>query len=138
MDVPVHAHEHFLDQVLSAFTITRRAIHEIQQTILVPVDQFVESALLTFQKGTYYPAIVELAKSFSRSRTRRDFNRTKSCVSHDPLHVGPPPTQPCSHYFASVSGTHAKALTVPESRYALINTASSRTTTTSRVPALIS
>src|SRR5687767_2721634 len=110
MDVPVHAHEHFLDQVLSAFTITRRAIHEIQQTILVPVDQFVESALLTFQKGTYYPAIVELAKSFSRSRTRRDFNRTKSCVSHDPLHVGPPPTQPVpttSHQFLEHMQRHS-------------------------------
>jgi hypothetical protein len=94
MDVPVHAHEHFLDQVFSALTITRRAIHEIQQTILVPVDQLVESTLLTFEESTHYPTIVQLAKSLSRSRTRRNFNRTKSCVSHDPLRVGEPPPKP--------------------------------------------
>ncbi len=98
MDVAVHAHKHFLNQVLGAFPVASGWVDEIQETILVSVDQFVESALLTLEEGAHHSAIVELAKAFSRSRTRRYFNRTKCCVSHDPLHVGdhhPPLFFPC-------------------------------------------
>jgi hypothetical protein len=61
VDVPIHAHEHFLHEVFGAFPVARRAIHEIQQAILVPVDQFVERTLLTLEERAHYAAIIELA-----------------------------------------------------------------------------
>jgi hypothetical protein len=44
VNVAIDSHEDFLHQVFRAFTITSGAIDKIQQTILVPIDQFVESS----------------------------------------------------------------------------------------------
>jgi hypothetical protein len=42
VDVPVHANEDFLDEILGLFPVADRAIYEVQQSRLVALDEFLE------------------------------------------------------------------------------------------------
>ena len=76
MNVAVHPDEDLLDEVLRLLTISDRAIYEVQEPRLIPLDEFLECALLSAEERRNHRRIVFFPEPFAcrRSRQRRPFD----------------------------------------------------------------
>ena len=59
LQVPVHPHERFLDQVLRSLPIAHRTVYEVDQAGIVAIDQFPEGALLALQEALNHLTVRE-------------------------------------------------------------------------------
>src|SRR5206468_4333836 len=84
MDVPVDADEDFLNQIFRLFTVADRAVNEVQEPGLIPLDELLKGTLFTTEKRRYDRCVVLGAEPFSDGRTRK--RRFFQCdFSHMPL-----------------------------------------------------
>ena len=87
MNVPIHPDEHLLNEVLRLFSITDRAVDEVQETRLIPLDELLERTLLAAEERCNHGRIILGPESFScrRSRQRRALHCELSHIVHAPF-----------------------------------------------------
>src|SRR5687767_1642333 len=82
VQVPVHADENLLHEVLRSFPVADGAEHEVQKTSLVPLDELLKRSLLPAQKCPHDPRIIHGMQPFSNGCTLRRHGVLQRDFSH--------------------------------------------------------
>src|SRR5829696_3412035 len=81
--VPVYPDEHLLNEILRLLPVTDRAIYEIQETRLIPVDQLRKCSLFSAQERRNHARIIHGAKLFPDTRSLLPYCMLTSDYCHD-------------------------------------------------------